>query len=461
MRGPTAIVLLLIAFGLVAPAAASAGVVRIVEKQQVSRGGSFQVDTVEYVASAGERNRLSLTFRGDVGSEGTVVLRDEAGVVAGEGCTRVADDPRTAECPGLYAWSGEDVVVALGDENDVATGEGVELFVGFDGGGGDDVLIGGDFLARLDGGPGGDELRAGTGRGLMDGGSGPDVMLGGQSDEDSISYADRSEPVVASFDGVRDDGARGEGDTIGPGVEAIGGGAGDDVLLGNGSANELHGGGGDDILRGGDARDWLDGGRGSDRTYGGAGDDRLGDEVSGTRRDSNLLAGGPGDDAISTSAGADRVVPGPGEDSVDGYGGADVVRARDGEFDRVECALLDRQASGVAIVDRDDWVGSCRSVRRSGAPAASFFWLRSPHFALVGCPSDMPRDCSFRISTFVDGRPRARSAAVMRPGQLRLVRLRRLSGTPGPIRGEAIRGVMTTRDAEGRIRRQRRTVVEP
>ncbi len=56
-------------------------------------------------------------------------------------------------------------------------------------------------------------------------------------------------------------------------IEAVHGGDGDDVLIGDGFANRLIGGRGNDILSGGGGDDWLEGGYGDDILDGGAGFD--------------------------------------------------------------------------------------------------------------------------------------------------------------------------------------------
>src|SRR5262249_13217164 len=58
-------------------------------------------------------------------------------------------------------------------------------------------------------------------------------------------------------------------------IANVTGGAGDDMLIGNGQANQLKGGDGNDILVGGDGNDLLDGGAGRDLMIGGNGSDTL------------------------------------------------------------------------------------------------------------------------------------------------------------------------------------------
>src|SRR5690606_31857013 len=58
-------------------------------------------------------------------------------------------------------------------------------------------------------------------------------------------------------------------------IEHIKGGSGNDLLVGDGAANNLQGNGGHDVLDGGDGADFLYGGAGLDVLVGGRGVDRL------------------------------------------------------------------------------------------------------------------------------------------------------------------------------------------
>jgi len=94
----------------------------------------------------------------------------------------------------------------------------------------------------------------------------------------------------------------------------VNGGAGDDVLVNNGSIGvTLDGGDGDDILLAGDGGDTLIGGAGDDTLIGGAGDD--------------TLIGGDGDDVLIGGAGNDVFDPGTsGDITIQGFvAGADRI----------------------------------------------------------------------------------------------------------------------------------------
>lgn len=88
-----------------------------------------------------------------------------------------------------------------------------------------------------------------------------------------------------------------------------------------------------------------------DRLVGGGGKDRLN--------------GLEGDDCVLGQGGGDRLKGGPGKDRLVGGSGNDVIRAADGERDRVSCGAGKRDR---AVVDRRDRVTQCERVRR-GKPS--------------------------------------------------------------------------------------------
>jgi len=104
------------------------------------------------------------------------------------------------------------------------------------------------------------------------------------------------------------------------------GGAGDDVLAGDGGGNRLRGAGGDDLLAGFGGADRLQGGAGADALRGGAGADRLQGALGRDRLD-----GGGGADRLAGGRGADALDGGAGRDALRGGAGADRLRGGDGE----------------------------------------------------------------------------------------------------------------------------------
>lgn len=99
---------------------------------------------------------------------------------------------------------------------------------------------------------------------------------------------------------------------------AVGGGLGNDTLIGGPAADTLRGGAGRDLLRGADGADWLAGGPDRDTLVGGAGNDRLlgGPDAVPPGQGSalDLVRGGPGQDTIDNSDGTDRLFGRPGFD---------------------------------------------------------------------------------------------------------------------------------------------------
>ena len=294
--------LLVVLVGLMLCPAASDGATVRVEKRLVEvEGGQSLEPFLVFRALPAEANRVTL----DVGADSAVVRDDGASLVAGEGCRSMEDagvrcetEPdcsvfdSTGRClaraAGLTA-----VLVYAGDANDVVTlrvheflrrefsvwaGPGDDAITAgsgeqtIRGGPGNDRLEAADIGARLFGGPGddalygarGDELRGDGGRDLLDGRSG----------EDTASFDDLRRPVRVDLSDRRPDGVRGEPDVL-RGIENVRGGSGDDRLVGDGHANNLHGMDGEDILRGRGGDDLLQGGAGVDRLSGGAGDDVL------------------------------------------------------------------------------------------------------------------------------------------------------------------------------------------
>lgn len=169
------------------------------------------------------------------------------------------------------------------------------------GGVGDDVLFGGIGNDVLSGGGGNDSLFGGIGNDLLFGGGGADDLDGGPG-VDMVSYAGGLDvPAIGgaysgAYSGVYggvdsgagigvgvvgvsadadgefgDDGAPGEGDSIGTDVENLGGSAGPDVLGGNAAANTIQGNGGGDRIFGRAGEDTLSGGAGYDLIDGGSG----------------------------------------------------------------------------------------------------------------------------------------------------------------------------------------------
>jgi Ca2+-binding RTX toxin-like protein len=133
---------------------------------------------------------------------------------------------------------------------------------------------------RFSGGAGDDIVAGGTNGDIhFMGGSpdGADTITPGRS-HTIVDYGGRALGVnVTIAQGARNDGAAGEGDDIGGGVDQLIGGRGVDVLSGDPAAafQALDGGPGDDTLNGGERSDTLTGGSGQDTILGRGGVDTI------------------------------------------------------------------------------------------------------------------------------------------------------------------------------------------
>jgi Ca2+-binding RTX toxin-like protein len=370
MRG---VLVCLAAFCLVAPAA---GAATVGPDPQSPRDLWFR-------AEPGERNDLTI-----VQSDDGIRFRDDGARVVPTGRPCEAVSPSEVFCQGPRGWWGylraetgdgddrarsDGMQIRLGAGDDVASGpllfgeDGDDELSGasLDGAAGNDTLLGTPGADGLAAGPGRDTVVAGDGDDTLQDGDGAhsDVLDGGAGN-DRLDYGSRSAPLVVDL--VRDvAGAQGEEDRI-PAIEAVSGGAGDDVLLGDDGANSLFGALGDDVLRGAGGDDSLAGHSGADEIDGGAGVDRL----SGDAGRDRLLAGAGDDDVygggfsdvILGDEGNDVIVGGAGADSLDAGPGDDTFEMEHDHFrDRIRCG--DGRDRGQA--DRGDAVEpDCEVVER-------------------------------------------------------------------------------------------------
>jgi Ca2+-binding RTX toxin-like protein len=304
----------------------------------------------------------------------------------------------------MLGGSDHDFVFGFGGADQISGGGGADELVGLDGpdrlsgGEGDDVLSGGAGDDRLLGDAGNDELGAivlielegnefasvDDGDDDMDGGTGDDALAGGPvvpggtrvfgyrtqpppavlqtaspngadtlhggPGRDQVTYEMRLGPLDVTLDGVRNDGAPGEGDLVDVDVEALTGGPGPNRLVGSAADNRLDGAGGPDVLVGGDGMDRLDGGalgEAADDLDGGLGPDEL--------------DGGPGDDRLAGAAGSDRLIGGGGNDVLDGGSGDDLVNGGAGD-DTLRDSAGANTLDGEAGADLADYGASERPV---------------------------------------------------------------------------------------------------
>lgn len=408
-------------------------------------------------------------------------MRDTAGVSPGRFCRRPdPGDPTLAACDFGELAAGQEGLgrgearVALGDGDDRARLEGSGIPGGayapggeFDGGPGNDVLIGGSGSNRFDGGPGDDYIDAGLGcgeGGLIDEGSAPngsDTFTG----RGVVSYARRTASLEASLDGRRNDGEAGEQDKIGRSVDVVGG-EGDDLLVGNRSPNRLAGGGGSDELRGGAGPDVLSAaaltsdGFGAARAVGGGADSTA-----------DRLHGGNGDDALTGSAGPNVLEGGRGEDTLSGLGGPDLLVTADRSADVLRCGRgLDRSRMDGRDFFRSTTAQRCERTSRSvPGVAAELGGVRSLQTSgLVGdkrsaqiavaCPGDAPVRCRGVVRLAIAGRTlgRARFAVPRNRTKTVTVRMTR-SGRRLIVRRSTVTAVavVRSRDRRGRTRETR------
>lgn len=226
----------------------------------------------------------------------------------------------------ISAEAGNDVVSGLGEADVVCLGPGDDVF---EGGDGDDVVV---VDAAADG---------------------ADTIVGGAG-RDTADYSARTTSVNVSLDGLVNDGAAGEGDSVAADVEFLRGGSAGDVLtaspsgglqiFGNGGNDTINSGGGGFLqLVGGPGDDFIDartsvntvnllGDDGNDTLTGGAGDDNLAGKAG-----TDTINGGGGNDHLSgddnpnaTTGGADTLNGGAGDDVLDGHAGDDLLQGGSG-----------------------------------------------------------------------------------------------------------------------------------
>ena len=191
------------------------------------------------------------------------------------------------------------VTLATGDVDQVRN------FEGLIGGSGADTLTGDSADNYLGGGAGVDSLLGGLGNDTISGGAGNDRLDadGGTNDVADYSYATSGVTVTLDASGGANVSVGATDQDTLFNFEGVIGGSGNDMLIGNSSANFLSGGLGDDTLWGGGAgADTLFGGGGNDFMRftrsdltgmsfdGGAGNDTLNFELSGSFTGAQLSA---------------------------------------------------------------------------------------------------------------------------------------------------------------------------
>ena len=320
--------------------------------------GGLGIDTVDYSDAAGPvHDDLAGTMDTDLRH-----IEPAPNVKVRTDCREVDYNTGTGTplAGGLRDCTPNDGVLGEGD----CVGEDTENIIGS---AHDDVLIGNDPDALVGKAAaieplGVNRLQGGDGNDLLDGGLGADVLEGGGG-TDTVTYASRTEPVIASIDGAPNDGVPGQddspsglsGDTILSDVEVLIGGSSDDTLRGDdGSAtddgnDQLIGGLGADFLDGGSGNDTLNGAEGGDLLVGGDGNDQLrggpdDDTLDGETGNDDVQGESGNDFVVAGDTGADGMSGGEGVDSLDYSGASTPVRVdpngvsddgRAGELDNV------------------------------------------------------------------------------------------------------------------------------
>jgi len=223
--------------------------------------------------------------------------------------------------------SGDDVLIGAAKEDHIRGGEDNDTI---DGRGGRDLIYGEGGNDRLIAGERGDSIRD-----ILRGGDGSDVFIadGGRNDlfgdagQDFVSYELFTEGVTINYNAT--------GTMIGADrvydVEGVIGGAGDDQINGSQNRDILDGAIGNDIVNGHDGDDFIRGLYGNDRLSGGLGNDvAIGDSgadvIDGGDGDDKLY-GGAGDDELWGGEGRDVFLGGSGNDAMFGEGGNDMFLA--------------------------------------------------------------------------------------------------------------------------------------
>lgn len=226
----------------------------------------------------------------------------------------------------LVGEDGDDSLHGISGNDVLIGGAGNDYLRGQDG---DDALTGDDGLDRLFGDAGDDSLDGGNDADVADGGEGNDTISGGSGD-DTLNGGDGDDHLSADAGNDVASGDAGH-DSLDGGVgnDSLFGNDGNDRLFGSDDADELEGGSGDDdlhgqagndTLRGDGGHDWLFGDDGADSVDGGAGNDGVaGDDGN------DIVLGGDGNDTLMGGAGADRLASTSGANLLLGEDGDDTL----------------------------------------------------------------------------------------------------------------------------------------
>jgi Ca2+-binding RTX toxin-like protein len=246
-------------------------------------------DTANYSARTTPVN-VSLDGVANDGAAGEHDNITKAGVIGGSAADTLSDPSATrlrlSGGPGndtlsgnfLTGDAGDDSLIHLsndgsglmfgGDGNDTLTDNGAARRSFLSGDNGNDTILGGSGGDNLLGNAGNDLIIGGNGDDGVTGGAGNDRLIGGVDQDgsdhlaggagtDTADYSTRNNLVPLallslSLDGIRNDGAPGEGDLLDSDVENVKGGTGPNFIVGNNLANTLQGGQSPDTILGAD-----------------------------------------------------------------------------------------------------------------------------------------------------------------------------------------------------------------
>lgn len=211
----------------------------------------------------------------------TFVFREISGAV--DNVITVGANDVTVDGVSITTQNIETVDINAGGGNDTITGSSAN-----------DILRGQDGNDTIDGGDGNDAVQGGSGIDVLSGGGGNDILrmvdanvgdsVDGGTGTDTFNYVDASgntaNIITIGANDVTVDGvaiAIQNIETVdinaGDGDDMVTGGAGNDILRGQGADDTLAGGLGNDVLQGGNGDDTLLGGAGNDIMDGGSGTD--------------------------------------------------------------------------------------------------------------------------------------------------------------------------------------------
>ena len=357
--------------------------------------GSSAADTLTVSGITGTTTR-SIRFRSATPIQLTSIV---LGVCSSPGTTVTCNGIVPAGTIGSIRATGFDGADSLVYDDGAPTCTNcLSLSVDFDGGAGNDTLIGSELGDDLLGGSGADSIDAESGVDDVDGGADDDTIRGGTENDrvnggdgsgDRIRYDEPSRAAAVEVnlsDGTGSDGGPTETTEDALGFERIIGTRFGDELTGDGGANVLDGGGGDDVLRGAGGTDALRGGAGADTasysertesvavSLDGTANDGAPGEDDAVAADVENAIGGAGGDSLTGNERANALDGGPGADSIAGLGGVDAVDAGDGDdavsaIDGNDESIDCGDGTDVAEADAGDLLAGCEQAAIASALA--------------------------------------------------------------------------------------------